>query len=112
MGIWTHPNTFKSGFNEYRFNEISQFSEQMPAPLNYFTIVNLIPFSELHDLVNKSGLTSSFVKSRLECTTMKVCACTKVLTTLLNGNILTAHNREEESSLVCFSIRRPKTRKG
>ena len=64
----------------------------MPAPLNYFTIVNLIPFSELHDLVNKSGLTSSFVKSRLECTTMKVHihACKKVLTTLLNGNILTA----------------------
>ena len=89
MGIWTFPNTFKSGFNEYRFNEISQFSEQMPAPLNYFTIVNLIPFSELHDLVNKSGLTSSFIKSRLEFT-MKVCACTKVLTTLLNGNILTA----------------------
>ena len=112
MGIWTFPNTFKSEFNEYRFNEISQFSEQMQAPLNYFTIVNLIPFSELHDLVNKSGLTSSFVKSRLECTTMKVCACTKVLTTLLNGNILTAHNRGEESSLVCFSIRRPKTRKG
>ena len=64
----------------------------MPAPLNYFTIVNLIPFSELHDLVNKSGLTSSFLKSRLECATMKVHihACKKVLTTLLNGNILTA----------------------
>ena len=29
--------------------------QQLPAPLNYFTIVK-IQFSELHDLVNKSGL--------------------------------------------------------
>ena len=48
MGIWTFPNTFKSGFNEYRFNEISQFSEQMPAPLNYFTLVNSVRFSSLN----------------------------------------------------------------
>ena len=39
-----------------RFKEIPRFSEQLPAPLNYFTIVNLIRFSELHDLVNTSGL--------------------------------------------------------
>ena len=49
--------TLKSRFNESRFNEIPRFSEQLPAPFNYFTIVNLIQFSELHDLVNKSGLT-------------------------------------------------------
>ena len=49
--------TLKSRFNESRFNEIPRFSEQLPAPFNYFTIVNLIRFSELHDLVNKSGLT-------------------------------------------------------
>ena len=40
----------------------------MPAPLNYFTIVNLIHFSELRNLVNRSGLTGSFIKSRLGCT--------------------------------------------
>ena len=38
-------------------DEMPWFSEQMPAPLNYFTIVNSIWFSELHDLVNKNGLT-------------------------------------------------------
>ena len=38
----------------------------MPAPLNYFTIVNSIRFSELHNLVNKSCLTGLFIKSRLE----------------------------------------------
>ena len=32
-------------------------SEQIPAPLSYFPIVNLILFSELHKLVNKGGLT-------------------------------------------------------
>ena len=38
----------------------------MPAPLNYLTVVNSIQSSELlHDLVNKSGLIESFVKSRL-----------------------------------------------
>ena len=49
--------TLKSLFNESRFNEIPRFREKLLAPLNYFTIVNLIRFSELHDLVNKSGLT-------------------------------------------------------
>ena len=44
------------------------FIEQMPAPLNYSTIVNLIHFSELRNLVNRSGLTGSFIKSRLGCT--------------------------------------------
>ena len=44
-----------------------RFSEQMPAPLNYFTII-LIGLSELHNLVNKSGLRGSFFKSRLGCT--------------------------------------------
>ena len=39
----------------------------MPTPLNYFTIVNSIQFSELHDLVNKSGLTGSFLKSKVGC---------------------------------------------
>ena len=33
--------TLKSRFNESQFNEIPRFSEQMPAPLNYFTIVDL-----------------------------------------------------------------------
>ena len=50
-------STLKSRFNESWFNEMPQFSEQLPAPLNYFTVVNLIWFCELHDLVNKSGLT-------------------------------------------------------
>ena len=50
-------HTLKSWFNESQFNEISRLSEQMPAPLKYFTIANLIQFSELHNLVNKSGLT-------------------------------------------------------
>ena len=54
--------TLKSWFNESRFNKISRISEQTSAALNYLTIVNSIWFSELHDLVNKSGL---FVKSRL-----------------------------------------------
>ena len=67
MGIWTYPNTFKSGFNEYQFNEIQRFSEQMLAPLNYFTILNSIQFSELRNLVIKSGLMSLFFKSRLSC---------------------------------------------
>ena len=39
-----------------RFNEIPQFSEQLSAPLNYFIIA--IRFNELHDLVDKSGLTA------------------------------------------------------
>ena len=44
--------------NLYLVNlDLTRFNEQLPAPLNYFTIVNLIRFSELHDLVNKSGLT-------------------------------------------------------
>ena len=50
-------STLKSWFNESRFNEIPWFSEQMPAPLNYFTTVNSIWISELHDLVNKNGFT-------------------------------------------------------
>ena len=58
-------NTLESQFNESQFNEIPWFSEQMPAPLNYFIILNLIQFSELHNLVNKSGLMTSFLKSRL-----------------------------------------------
>ena len=44
--------------NLYLVNlDLTRFNEQLPAPLNYFTIVNLIPFSELHGLVNKRGLT-------------------------------------------------------
>ena len=35
--------------------------------LNYFTIVNSIRFSVSHYLVDKSGLTGSFLKSRLGC---------------------------------------------
>ena len=54
-------STLNSRFNEARFNEIPRFSEQMPAPLNYFTISNLIRFCELHDLVNKSGLTAGLI---------------------------------------------------
>ena len=50
-------NALKSRFKESRFNEIPRFIEQLPAPLNYFNIVNLIGFSELHDLVKKIGLT-------------------------------------------------------
>ena len=61
-------STLKSWFNESRFNEIPRFSEQIPAPLDYFAIVNSIWFSELLYLVNKSGITGSFVKSRLGCT--------------------------------------------
>ena len=38
--------TLKSLFNESRFNEIPRFIEQLPAPLNYFNIVNSIRFSE------------------------------------------------------------------
>ena len=36
----------ESRVNESGFNEIPRFSEQLPAPLNYFIIVNLIRFSE------------------------------------------------------------------
>ena len=39
-------NTLKSRFKESRFNEIPRFIEQLPAPLNYFNIVNSIRFSE------------------------------------------------------------------
>ena len=49
-------DTLKTRYNESRFNEIPQFSEQMSAPLNYFIILNEIRFSELHNLVNKSDL--------------------------------------------------------
>ena len=56
---------------ESRFNEIPRFCEQIPAPSNYFTIVNSIWFSELLDLVSKSGLMGLFVKSRLVC----ICYC-------------------------------------
>ena len=61
-------STLKSWYNESWFNEIPCFSALMPAHLNYFTIVNSIQFSELHDLVNKTGQTASFIKSRLGCT--------------------------------------------
>ena len=37
--------------------DLTRFNEQLPAPLNYFTIVNLIRYGELQDLVNKNGLT-------------------------------------------------------
>ena len=33
-------DTLKTRYNESRFNEIPQFSEQMSAPLNYFIILN------------------------------------------------------------------------
>ena len=49
-------STLKSWFNVSWFNEIPRFSEKMPAPSNYFIIVNSIWFNELLDLVNKSGL--------------------------------------------------------
>ena len=39
-------NALKSRFKESRFNEIPRFIEQLPAPLNYFNIVNSIRFSE------------------------------------------------------------------
>ena len=65
---WNIHWTLKSWFYESRFNEIPRFSIQIPASLNYFAVVNSIRFSELHDLVNKSGLTGWFVKSRLGCT--------------------------------------------
>ena len=38
----------KSWFNESWFNKIPRFSEQMPAPLNYFTLVNSVRFSSLN----------------------------------------------------------------
>ena len=61
--------TLKSWFNECwfnksRFTKIPRFSDQMPAPLNNFTIVNSIQFSE-----QKWSDGRSFVKSRLGCTT-------------------------------------------
>ena len=58
LHLHSKNSTLKSWFNESRFTKIPRFSEQMPAPLNYFTkyIVNSIWFSELHNLVNKSGL--------------------------------------------------------
>ena len=56
MNMHTYGTTLKSWFNESQFNEISRFSEQKPAPLNYLIIVNSIRFIDLHDLVNKSCL--------------------------------------------------------
>ena len=64
--VWCYNSILKSWFNESRFNKMPHFSEQIPAPLNYFIIVNSIRFSELHNLVNKSCLTGLFIKSRLE----------------------------------------------
>ena len=46
----------ESWFNESLFTEIPWYSVQMTVPLNYFTVVHPICFSELHNLVNKSGL--------------------------------------------------------
>ena len=40
------PPTLKSWFNESWFNKIQRFIEQIATPLNYFTIVNSIWFSE------------------------------------------------------------------
>ena len=55
--------------NLYLVNlDLTRFNEQLPAPLNYFTIVNLIRFGVLQYLLTKSSLTVLFVKSRLGCT--------------------------------------------
>ena len=74
--VWCYNSILKSWFNESRFNKMPQFSEQMPAPLNYFTIVNSIRFSE-----QKWSEGRSFVKSRLGCTTaLKNCNFLKIFT--------------------------------
>ena len=64
LQFYIHSSLDLTNLNLMKYQD---WVNQILAPLNYFTIVNSIWFSELHDLVTKSGLTGSFVKSRLLC---------------------------------------------
>ena len=58
-------STPKSRFNEARFNE----SHDLVNKCQTFLLIPSLDLVKFHDLMNKSSLTRSFVKSRFGCIT-------------------------------------------
>ena len=62
------PTTPETRFSEPRFSEVLNLMNELQLPFSYFALYpDLILVNKLN-LVNKRGLTTTFIKSSLGCT--------------------------------------------